>query len=71
MTIKVACNGYFMPMIYPNYLLMTISVELIAIERDVGPCKTNSLLLLQLIWFSFKVSVSFVGFNLANNIYAL
>ena len=29
MAIKVASNGYFMPIIYPNYLLMAISFELI------------------------------------------
>ena len=29
MAIKVASNGYFMPIIYPNYLLMTISFEII------------------------------------------
>ena len=29
MAIKVASNRYFMPIIYPNYLLMAISFELI------------------------------------------
>ena len=29
MAIKVAFNEYFMPIIYPNYLLMAISFELI------------------------------------------
>ena len=29
MAIKVASNGYFMQIIYPNYLLMAISFELI------------------------------------------
>ena len=34
MAIKVALNGYFMPIIYPKYLFMAISFELIAILKS-------------------------------------
>ena len=57
-----------MPIIYPSYLLMAVSLELMAILRDVDPCKKFSLLLLHLIWISLKVTVSLEAFNLANNI---
>ena len=57
-----------MPIIYPNYLLMAFSLELMAILRDVDPCKNPLLLFLQLIWFCLKVTVSLEAFNLANNI---
>ena len=30
-----------MPIIYPNYLLMVISLEVMPILRDVDPCKKN------------------------------
>ena len=35
MAIKVASKGYFMSIIYPNYLLMAISFELIWFSLDV------------------------------------
>ena len=57
-----------MPIIYLNYLLMTISLELMVILRDVDPCKNFPLLFLQLIWFSLKETVSLEKFSLDNNI---
>ena len=39
-----------------------------AILRDVDLCKKFTLLLLQLIWFSLKETVSIEAFNLASNI---